>query len=57
MRALNDMKCPFVPQLLDLMVNKEDSEDDLKLFMVTEFFDYDLRSLITVKSFQNETKK
>jgi serine/threonine protein kinase len=29
------------------MLNKEDSEDDLKLFMVTEYFDYDLRSLIT----------
>lgn len=47
MRALNGMQCPFVPQLLDLVLSKEDSEDDLKLFMVTEYFDYDLRSLIT----------
>ena len=47
MRALNGMQSGFVPQLYDLVLSKEDSEDDLKLFMITEYFEYDLRSLIT----------
>ena len=47
MRALNGMQKGnsddgYIPQLLDLHISKD---DDLRIFIVTEYFEYDLRSL------------
>lgn len=48
MRALNGMQKGngYVPQLLDLIISKEGTETDTRIFIVTEYFEYDLRSLL-----------
>lgn len=48
MRVLNAIQgsSGHVPQLLDLIISKESDDKDMRIFMVQEYFEYDLRTLV-----------
>ena len=45
-----------VPQLIDVIYSKKGSKKDARIFMVIEYFEYDLQTLIT-HHLQHMTKK
>lgn len=48
MRILNAQQkgSGHVPQLFDLIMSKDAESKDMKIFIVQEYFEYDLRTLI-----------